>query len=128
MSHKMITHKGAEYRIIALPTGDALKALSAEASAVLAAQASSNRSLVERQTACMIAILTAWYAPDGAVAVPMPRLEIGKASTMQALRAIMARLMSNELREVMTGVATLDPTGGKTDSRCKSGIGWVLRP
>jgi hypothetical protein len=128
MPRKIITHKGAEFRIIALPTGEALTALSAEASAILAAQASSNRSLTDRQTAYLVAILTAWYAPAGAVAVPLPRIEIGKASTMQAIRAIMARLMSDELREAMFGVATIDPNGGKTDSRCKSGIGWVCRP
>ena len=121
-----VTHKGKGYDIVAVDSTEL-----AGASAMLAANASvgfrSNRSNVERQTAILVAILTALHATRGPVAVQLPSFPVGNSPTMNlARRAVKALLDDDTLGQVLA-VATRDEDGGKTNSTCTTGTGWVLR-
>jgi len=127
MSTHSVTHKGAEYRIIAMPTGKKLAELHAEASAIIAAQVRSNRSDTARQVGFMMAALVAWYAPAGAVAVELPSVPVGNAPTMNVARRALKTICSDELNSVLLAVATVESAGGKTNSTHTEGTPWVLR-
>lgn len=120
-----ITHKGKGYTIVAADSAEV-----AGATQMVADNASagfmSNRALPLRQIQILAAVLTVLHT-KAAIAVALPQFATGNAPMMNIGRAAGKRTIDAETQALVQFVCTPDPTGGKTDSRCKTGTVWVTR-
>ena len=120
-----ITHKGKSYDIVAVDSTEV-----AGATEMVAHNASagfmSNRALPLRQIQILAAVLTVLHT-KGDVAAALPPFPVTDTALMNIGRAAGKRTIDAATQALVQFVCTPDPTGGKTDSRCKTGTVWVTK-